>query len=185
MTIKDYFVLTKNRLIRNKKSTLYSIAITAFSIFVCVFMVSMALSFVMAANKENFLFGFYMSLSGNRIEQLSMFIFVITNLVSAIMILAHFIHNTILRKNEFKNKLMLGATQANIAIEAVMENLVTYLIGTTIGILIAYIVQISVCAVFNIGALFSIYTFLVSAIIELVLVVISSIIPVFWLSTNE
>lgn len=185
MTIKDYCLLAKNRLLKNKISSLYNIMIIAFSFVLAVVTTSVVLGLIKQANLENILFSFYLSLKGNRAETLAVFVFISMLVFASIVVLGHIIRATYSRKQEFKNKMMLGASYLNLSLESLLENMIIYIIGAVVGALLSYLVILIVGAIINVTISFSLYTFVILLVIEFAIVLFGSITPIFWVTTSE
>ena len=189
MRFSDYFLLAKARLLGNKKTTLYSIIVVAFAVAAMMVLSSVCVGFVCESFAEmksmSVLFSFYVNVRDNSLHRLISIMIVLTIIVASIIIFAHFFVTTYARRNEQRNKLIMGASYANIIIEAVIENLIILLIGIVFGGGAAYLLNILLGALLKTTILFNTYIFMTLCAIQVGVMLFSTIVPSVWVSVDK
>lgn len=189
MKFSDYFLLTRARLLGNKRKTFYSILVVAFSTVLMMVLSSVCMGFICESFAEmksmSVLFSFYVNIKDNSLHRLVSVIIILTMVAASVINFAHFFIETGARKKEQKNKLIMGATYANIIIEAVIENLISLLIGLVIGGVISLAINVFLGLVLEITIMFNTHIFMMLCAVQVGVMLFSTIVPSVWVSVDK
>ena len=185
MQIKDYFLLTKNRLIKNKSHLACVSLVYAFSMVLACVLSSVVVGIINSAAQENLFFNIYTSFENNKVKTIGSFVFLFGTIMAIIIALYNTLKETSSRKTEYKNKMMIGASYTNLVVESLIENIIMFILGTVAGFAISYLAIFVIGAILDIVIMFNTYTFVAVFIIEFILVIVGTIIPVLWTTTED
>lgn len=189
MKISDYFYLVKTRICANKKGFWFGVSIVALSVVIMGVLTTVVSSFASASfvemRKMSFFFHFYTSDKGNAIYRLVSAVFVLSEIISVGIVLIYLLKLGFSRKDEYRNKLLLGASYSNIIIETLIYNFLMIAVGFVIGGALSYLMSFITCLILGEEMISSLYIYLITMVVFIGAMVVSSIVPAIWVTVDK
>lgn len=186
MKINDYFYLVKTRICGNKKGFIFGAVVIALAVMIVgvltTIVATMASASFVEMREMSFLFDFYAAYENNAIYRLVSIIFVLSEIISACVVVIYLFKSTFSRKVEYKNKLMIGASYSNLVIETLLYNFAMVVLGFVVGAFFSYLASVIICALLGEAIVAVLYIYLITAVVFAGGTFLASVVPVVWVN---
>lgn len=189
MKIRDYCFLGFSRIFGNKKEFAFGSLVVCFAVVIMGVSTTVALSMANASFVEmkemSSIFSVYVSMENNAIYRMLSIVFALSVCFGVVLVAGYFLRLGTSDLGNYRNKLILGATRANIAVEAFLYNFIVFICGFVFGVLASYVICFLIGFALGEVIMYNFYIYLISAVVYLSAVILSSIIPAIWVGTDK
>ena len=159
MRFNDYFILVKNRLLGNKRSSIYSICIIALATVIGLVISNVVYSLAAESFNEMkemfFFFELYSMQKTNVIYKMVNITMALSVILSSIVAIVYIYKITYSRKTEQRNKLIMGASYFNIIAENLIYNMIISVLGVVLGGLVSFVLGFVVGLILKVSIVFN------------------------------
>lgn len=183
-----YLKISLNRIIKKPLNAVYCVLKVALATLIPTLFISVVFSFSGEAfveiEKIWFLLRIYTADKSNAIYRMCSAITAITIIVGVVIMLVFAIKETLKRRKEFKNYLLIGASYFQVMTISLVENLIILVAGLGLGLLASWGVGAIIGICYSINIFINMSTFLIVSLIYFSISAITSVVVPVWINTS-